>query len=261
MKKILVANWKMNPATSAAAHRLMSRTIAASTSARQLEIIACPPTVYISEIATIRAADPASRRVALGAQDISWHNATGSYTGEVSGQMLRQYGVTHCIVGHSERRGQLQETDEMVSQKITAALSCGMSVIACVGESAGIRRNGIAAAKKFIKTQLEKSIPALLSLPSKNQKPLMVAYEPIWAIGTGNAETPESAGVVITYIKELLASRHNIANPIVLYGGSVNDKNIASFLHQDEIDGALVGGASVDAAGWSSLVKKASLVS
>jgi len=156
------------------------------------------------------------------------------------------------IIGHSERRGYLNETDEMINGKVKMALSAGIKVILCVGENKEIRNKGVSAAKKFIKTQLNKD---LKGIPRRVANGIMVAYEPIWAIGTGKSDTPDKAEEVTSYIKSVLAKEHRVKRPVVLYGGSVNEKNVSSFLKKMDIDGALVGGASLKPKSFKKIIE------
>lgn len=219
MAKYIIANWKMNPVSAVEAVELVKATDVVG-------LIISPPFPFLEVIGkTIKNA-------ALGAQDLFWANSTGAYTGEVSAEELKSMGVKYVIVGHSERRRNLGETDEMVAKKLKAALDAGLMPILCVGESAEERASG--------KTEevISRELRIGLSLLSDDYK-LIVAYEPIWAIGTGTPDTPQNMLNMVKYIGGIAG------NLPVIYGGSVTSKNADDFLKHPEIGGVLVGGASL----------------
>ncbi len=253
MKKTLIANWKENPKNEKMAIALFR----AATKVRQLDniqTIICPPFIYLEKIAGIAQSLHKKNHPLLGAQDVFWEDK-GAYTGEVGPAMLKKLGVKYVIVGHSERRQWLNETDSMINKKIKAALDAGLHIILCVGESAVVRKKGIVASERFVKSQLVKDLKGI-SFDKKTSSQLMVAYEPIWAIGTGRSSTPKEAALMISYIKKTLTSHFAFRNFKVLYGGSVNNKNVDSYIQCNEIDGALVGGASLKAETWKAMVGK-----
>ena len=225
MRKIIVANWKMNVPrlNDWAGFRAPSGVI----------IVICPPFPYLPLI------NFKKMGVKIGAQDLFWENlrSGSAYTGEVSADMLKSFGVEYVIVGHSERRANLNETNEIVNKKIKTALSAGLKVIFCVGESKNVRSNGMTSAKNFVRAQIK---AGLTGVKKNFLRQIIVSYEPIWAIGTGASDKPESSVEMAVFIKSLLPVR-------VLYGGSVNEKNAEKFLSKKELDGALIGRASVDA--------------
>jgi triosephosphate isomerase (TIM) len=224
MKKLIVANWKMNPDSAQAAKQLFADM--GKLKASKSEIVICPPFPYL------HLAKP--KNYALGAQDIFWESK-GAFTGEVAAPMLQSLGVQYVIIGHSERRKWVGETDEVVNRKVKAALAAGLKVILCVGEDAEVRDKGMTAAKRFVDKELREGL-ADLKNPS-----LIVAYEPIWAIGSGRADNPTDTVEMAEFI------RSRVSGARVLYGGSVNSGNAKDFLQHPEIDGALVGGASLRA--------------
>lgn len=226
MQKLIVANWKSNPKRLSAAVRL------ARLSDKKGAVIA-PPYVYIEAISRIL------RHAALGAQDVFFEDG-GAHTGEIGVSQLKNLGVEYVIIGHSERRA-LGETDAVVNKKLMRALKSGMHAILCVGEQSSVRRLGVTAAKQFVRRQLNAD---LTHIPKLLLKRLIVAYEPVWAIGTGEADAPEKSVEIITTIKATLLKK-GIRSPKVLYGGSVTSRNAEQFLSRAEIDGALVGGASL----------------
>ena len=262
MDKIIVANWKMNPPTEAEAKKL-----AKASNVRG--VVICPPFPYISSFKF------QVSRFKLGAQDVFWGNS-GAYTGEVSALMLKNLGVEYVIIGHSERRKWLNETDEMINKKVLAALGAGLKAILCVGEPFSVRKRGLAAAKRFVKNQLKKDLRNVSSFKF-HVSGLIIAYEPIWAIGTGRADSPEETAEMAKFIKDVLgamfhvsrfpeavrqlADRYGAGKFRVLYGGSVNSQNAEMFLDKKEIDGALVGGASIKPKEFGKIIKIAQRLS
>ncbi len=250
MKKLIVANWKMNPESASEAVSL-ARGIEKGISKSGNEVVIAPPFPFLSVVKKVL------KRAKLGAQDDFWEEK-GPRTGEVSPAMLKNLGVKYVIIGHSERRW-LGETDEIINKKIKATLKAKLKPILCVGEHLETRKNGLAAAKGFVKAQLKKDLKGLPATSYKLQATrLIVAYEPIWAISTNkNAlpDKPEDSLKMIQFIKsQLPATKYQIP---VLYGGSVTSKNAKSFLQYKEIDGALVGGASLKAEEFNRIVKSA----
>lgn len=248
-RKLIVFNWKMAPDSFKEAISLFERTrIYADKTRTNAEIIVAPPFVYLEKLATSAVAKGYGG-LRFASQDVFWENPPaggGAYTGEISVKMLKNLGAEYVIIGHSERRKYLNETDEMINKKVLAALEAELKVILCVGEDLSIRKAGKKAVEKFIKSQLEKDLKGLLGI--KNQiSNVIIAYEPIWAIGAGHSDTPQDAVEMIRFIKQTLNSIFHILSHKVLYGGSVDSKNIGNFLKHSEIDGALVGHASLRA--------------
>jgi triosephosphate isomerase len=222
--KTLFANWKMNPQSESEAVKL-----ARAEDLKNAVIV--PPFPFLGAVKKILKHAP------LGAQDVFYEKG-GAYTGEVSPTMLKRLGVRYVIIGHSERR-RLGEDDAMIAKKVNAAVAAGFTVVLCVGEPARIYKKGKRATELFIKKQLRFI---------KNKKNLIVAYEPIWAIGTGKNADPEIAVRVSRCIKGIL--------PVpVLYGGSTNSKNMDGFLEKKEIVGLLIGGASLNAKEFLKMIK------
>lgn len=254
MQKFLVANWKENPKTENEAVALFRAEVKAKTS-KNVQTVICPPFVYLEKLASIVRTLKGKNRVALGAQDVFWESG-GAYTGEISPAMLKNLGVGYVIIGHSERRQWLHETDAMVNKKIRAVLGAGLRVILCVGESANTRKKGIIAAQKFVKNQLVKDLKGV-SRSTFHGKPI-IAYEPIWAIGTGRTASPTDAREMALFIKKQLSLLFHVSFSIdhfpVLYGGSVNSENIGDYLQYEEVNGALVGGASLKTNEWKKIV-------
>lgn len=249
LPKLIAANWKEHPETEAEALKLF-KAVAAVPRARGVEVAMCPPFIYLEEIAREFRRMPARARkqLAIGAQDVFWEEQ-GAFTSEVGPKMLRSLGATYVIIGHSERRRFAKETDAMINKKIALAVRDGMKVILCVGESLSVREKGAEVAKKFVGQQLAKD---LKGVPLKNGN-VLVAYEPIWAIGTGKSDTPDDAREMAVFVKKSLKKTRR-APVSFLYGGSVNGKNAGDFVQLEVIDGALVGGASLKAEEFKKII-------
>ena len=242
---IVAGNWKMN--TDAAAARALVEAIkAAGTSdVRGVEKILCPPFVYLPLVSDLAKGTSLS----VGAQDLHWEEK-GAFTGEVSATMLRDY-ASHVIIGHSERRQYFGETDDSVNKKLRAALAHGLTPIVCVGETDGQRNAG--QTREVLRRHVTGALSDI-TLPDT----AIIAYEPVWAIGTGMAATPADANDAIAFIRGEIASLQGdaIAEAVrILYGGSVTPANIAELVAQPEIDGGLVGGASLVADSFAAMVR------
>ncbi len=190
--------------------------------------------------------------IGIAAQDCSTERKHGAHTGEVAADMLREVGCTHAIVGHSERRQFYCETDDFVQRKTQAALAAGLSVIICIGETLEQREAG--NAEKVVRGQLD---GALRELTASDLDRIIVAYEPVWAIGTGRTATPEQAQEMHAFVRRVFAQKYSeeVGEKLrILYGGSVKPDNIAGLMKQPDVDGALVGGASLDAETFAQLV-------
>jgi len=242
---IVAGNWKMN--TDAAAARALVEAIkAAGTSdVRGVEKILCPPFVYLPLVSDLAKGTSLS----VGAQDLHWEEK-GAFTGEVSATMLRDY-ASHVIIGHSERRQYFGETDDSVNKKLRAALAHGLTPIVCVGETDGQRNAG--QTREVLRRHVTGALSDI-TLPDT----AIIAYEPVWAIGTGVAATAQDANDAIAFIRGEIASLQGdaIAEAVrFLYGGSVTPANIAELVAQPEIDGGLVGGASLVADSFAAMVR------
>ena len=203
------------------------------------EIAVCVPAPYLAQVQAFKAAHASLAAVEVGAQDVSAH-ASGAYTGEVSAAMLKELGCRYVIVGHSERRQYHGETDALVAEKARAALASGITPIVCIGETLAEREAG--RTEEVVKRQLAAVIHANGHCISE----IVVAYEPVWAIGTGKTASPEEAQVVHAVLRaQLKAATDQFARVKILYGGSMNADNAASLLVQPDIDGGLIGGASL----------------
>ncbi len=240
-RPIVAANWKMHKTHLEAMHFVESlRNRLEPQDYRRVEIVICPPFTALRTVQTT--IDGTELEIALGAQDMHWE-PSGAYTGEVSAFMLTKLGVRYVIVGHSERREHFGETDATVNRKVRAAFEQGLTPIMCVGETLEERE----AAKTEAK--VEGQVRAgLADVPKERLGSLVIAYEPIWAIGTGRNAYPEDAQAVISMIREIVGETSKEAADAlrVQYGGSVKSANLSGFMAQPDIDGALVGGASLD---------------
>jgi triosephosphate isomerase len=238
----MAGNWKMNLNHLEAI--ALTQKLAFSLTEKQLtevEVVVLPPFVDIRSVQTLIDGD--KLLIGYGAQDLSPHKS-GAYTGDISGGMLAKLGCQYVVVGHSERRAYHHEDDALVAAKVKAALANDIAPILCVGEGLEVREAGNHVAHTV--GQLD---AALKGLKSDQVEKVVVAYEPVWAIGTGKTATPEDAQEVIGALRNRLADRHgNVADRVrILYGGSVKANNVAATMAQPDIDGALVGGASIDA--------------
>ena len=248
MKRYLIAgNWKMNKTTGEAIE-LAQKLVESLKDVNDRDILICPPfTALYSVYQVIKGTN-----IKLGAQDVFYENS-GAFTGEISPIMLKDVGCEYVIIGHSERRHIIGETDELINKKIKAAINNGLKTILCVGELLEEREAG--KTLEVVKTQIEKGLNGVSKEEMKN---VVIAYEPVWAIGTGKTAKPEDAQEVHAYIRELLSklySKEIAEETIIQYGGSVKASNIDSLMAMPDIDGALVGGASLIAEEFTRIVK------
>jgi triosephosphate isomerase (TIM) len=246
-KKLIAANWKMHK-TAQQAREFVAAFLPMARGHVRDEIVLCPPFLAIPEV--VQAV--AGSAVGVGGQDLFWEK-DGAFTGAISAHMLRAAGCSHVIVGHSERRQFFGETDDTVNRKLRAALSGGLKPIVCVGEVLAEREAGLT--DQVLRRQ---SSIAFREISAAEAHPIVVAYEPVWAIGTGKTATPELAAQAHQVIRSEAAKAfgENAAGALrILYGGSVKAENAAALMAQPEIDGALVGGASLDPKSFAAIVK------
>jgi triosephosphate isomerase (TIM) len=245
-KPLIAGNWKMYK-TIGEAVETVTQLKAKVSGVKDKEILVCPVFTSLKSVCDVLK----GTNIHVGAQDLFWEEK-GAFTGEVSAQMIKDTGCTHVIIGHSERRQYFHETNETVGKKTLAALKVALTPIVCVGEKLDERESG----KTF--AVCEKQIREGLSVLSKEQAAkIVLAYEPVWAIGTGKVATPAQAEEVHIYIRKTIASLfgNDIADGMrILYGGSVKPENVAELMGQSNIDGALVGGASLEADSFAKLV-------
>jgi triosephosphate isomerase len=245
MKKLIAGNWKMNGAASS--NSALVSALLQGTPQWKCHVAVCVPAPYFQQISALTA----GTCIDVGAQDVSPHEA-GAYTGEVSVAMLKDFGVRYAIVGHSERRQYHGETDVLVAAKAQRALAGGITPIVCVGETLAEREAGMT--EEVVKRQLAAVIHANGHCISE----IVVAYEPVWAIGTGKTASPEQAQEVHAVLrKQLQAASASADRVAILYGGSMNATNAASLLCQPDIGGGLIGGASLKAADFLSIIAAA----
>ncbi|TNY37349.1 triose-phosphate isomerase [Thermomonospora catenispora] len=242
-KPIIAGNWKMNN-THYEAMTLVQKLAFALKEAdyQAVEVVVLPPFTALRSVQTLVDADKLEIR--YGAQDVSAH-ASGAYTGEVSGAMLSKLGCSYVVVGHSERRQYHHEDDALVNAKIKAAFANEITPILCVGEGLEVRKAG-----RHVEHTLAQVDGALEKIPAEQARSIVIAYEPVWAIGTGEVATPADAQEVCAAIRGRLAELYDpelAAGVRIQYGGSVKSGNIAGIMAQPDVDGALVGGASLDA--------------
>jgi triosephosphate isomerase len=246
-KPVIAGNWKM--------YKMVSESVETALALKPLVLNANHCEVVIAPVFTAlkTVADRLEgSNIRVAGQDCSTEVEHGAHTGEVAADMLRDAGASHVIIGHSERRQFYGETDESVSKKTRAAMAAGLVAIVCVGETLEERDRG--AAERVVSRQLE---GGLSGLTASDLDRIIIAYEPVWAIGTGRTATPEQAQEMHAFIRRVFAQSHSQAaaeNLRILYGGSVKPDNVAGLMAQDDIDGALVGGASLKADSFAQIV-------
>jgi len=246
-KKLMAANWKMYKTPQQAQEFLRAFLPLVEGHTRD-EIAICPP--YVCLPAVVEAL--AGQSIAVGAQNLHWEKE-GAYTGEVSAGMLVAGGCSHVIIGHSERRQYFGETDDTVNRKLKAALAAGLTPIVCVGEVLQERESGLT--EEVICRQC---LRGLGGISGEEARRLVIAYEPVWAIGTGKTATPQIAAEAHAVIRAEAATalgKHVAENMRILYGGSVKPENVKALMSEREIDGALVGGASLDPKSFAAIVR------
>lgn len=247
-KPLIAGNWKMYKTKDDALAFIYAVNVEVPDK-DVVESVICAPAIFLKDLVKRE-----GENLRIGAQNMHYAEE-GAYTGEISAAMLKSYGVDYVIVGHSERRAYFNETDETVNLKLISAVNVDITPIVCVGESLEIRE--AETTNQVVKKQIEK---AYLNVSAQDALKTVVAYEPIWAIGTGVTATPEQANETIIAIRSVIKKLYNeeVSEQIrILYGGSVNTKNVDSLLSMSDIDGALVGGASLDPNSFLTLVRAA----
>lgn len=233
-KPFIAGNWKMN--MTAESGKKLIEELKPLVKNANCDVALCVPAILIPEM--VKAADGSN--IKIGAENVHWA-ASGAYTGEISAAMLKEYGVSYAIIGHSERRQYFGETDETVNKRTLTALENGLTPIVCVGETLSQRENG--ETEKVLDTQLETGLKGV-----EDATKLVIAYEPVWAIGTGKTATDEQAQETIAYIRKKIGQLFcpKCAEKIIIqYGGSMNAGNCKGLMAQPDIDGGLIGGASL----------------
>ena len=251
-KRMIAGNWKMNKTYAEGVVLAQGLADELKDGTGDVDVVVCPPAVDLKGVSEV--IEQASAPFALGGQNVYWEES-GAYTGETAPSMLEAVGATYCIIGHSERRDYFGETDEDVNKKARALMAHGIVPISCCGESLEVREAGKHV--EFVVDQIKKDTEGLeISDPAK----YVVAYEPIWAIGTGKTATADDAQEVCGAIRATLAEvfgEETAAGIRILYGGSAKPENIAGFLEKEDVDGALVGGASLKADSFAAMVRSA----
>lgn len=249
MKKIIVANWKMNPKSLLEAEQLLDSLKESVRESRNIEIVVCPPFVWLEKFLSQIGS---KKSLILGAQNCHWESH-GAFTGEVSAAMLADLGVEYAIIGHSERRQYLGESDSIINAKARAALKAKIKPIICVGERQNEEMHLV------VENQVRS---ALNGIPASQLKEIIIAYEPVWAIGPGDPCSPDSALSANLFIKKILTKLYNRTSAekiAILYGGSVDQKNAADYVNRSQMAGLLVGGASLDAEDFREIIRRADL--
>lgn len=248
-KKVIAGNWKMNMNLHQS-QKLVSEILNGLGKDSKAEVIVCPPYTSLSEVSSLLK----GTQVKLGAQNM-FYEESGAFTAEISADMLKSVGCEYVIIGHSERRVIFNESDEFINKKIKTALVNELNPIFCVGELLEQRESN--ETMKVISAQIEKGLEGIASDQMKN---IIIAYEPVWAIGTGKTATPQQANEVHLFIRELVAKKFSspVAESLIIqYGGSVKPDNSSELLSQKDIDGALVGGACLKADSFLSIIASA----
>jgi triosephosphate isomerase len=245
-KPLMAGNWKMNKTVEEAVSmvKALKEAVAGIT---DVEILVCPTFTSLYAVNN----EIKGSNINLGSQNLFWE-AKGAFTGEISPSMVKDSGCSYAIIGHSERRQYFGETDETVNKRTKAAFANGLIPVVCVGETLEEREKDITF--KVIETQIR---GGMANLPAEESETVVIAYEPVWAIGTGKTATPDQAQEVHAFIRKLYKEIYKDAADKVriLYGGSVNPKNVSELMKQPDIDGGLVGGASLEADSFAQLVK------
>ncbi len=247
-RPFIAGNWKMNLTRAESAD--LAKAVASKVTGTAVEVALCPPSVYLETVCSAVQGSP----VGVGAQNL-YHESAGAFTGEISAAMVKDIGCRYVILGHSERRNILGESSEFINKKVLAALEAGLVPIVCVGELLEQREAG--QTQKVIQQQFDGTFAGL---SADQMRQLVIAYEPVWAIGTGKVATPDQAEEVHRDLRGLMESRYNseVAEAVrIQYGGSVNADNAENLLSQKNIDGALVGGASLKPDSFLAIIEAA----
>jgi triosephosphate isomerase len=246
MKPLVIANWKCNPINQKEAKKLFNSVKDGVKEIRNVEIVVCPPFVYLSVI------KHKNSNIKIGAQDSFWENS-GAFTGGASPLMLKDLGCQYVILGHSERRIFFGDTDEIINKKIKAVISAGLGPIFCIGETEAEKKKG--DTWKVLETQIAKG---LSGVSEKEMENIVIAYEPVWAIGTGNPCSTDETKKSVQFIREVISNLYpdaTLNNLRILYGGSVNSQNVGDYFAKSGIEGFIIGGASLKPEEFIKIVK------
>jgi len=253
---LIIANWKMNPLALKEAEHIFNVVRKGVRGIKEVKIVICPPFLYLEKLSQHL---KNTSLFSLGAQDCFWEEK-GAYTGAVSPLMLKNLGCRYVIIGHSERRRHFQETDEIINKKIKAALKARLKPILCVGEEASDFFNDQGKVLKETSLVIGEQLQmGLQDVPASRVREVIIAYEPVWAIGTGNPCLPDDALKASLFLKKILVKlygRSTAEKVPILYGGSVTSQNAADYLQEMGLDGLLVGGASLNGTEMVRIVKK-----
>jgi triosephosphate isomerase len=256
--KYVIANWKMNPPTYREAEKLAS-AVSRVKHGKNVEVVICAPFIFVDRISAFLKMRNLNPKTHVGAQDCFWEDPAGPYTGEISPAMLKNSGAEYVILGHSERRKFLEETDEMVAKKVKAAIEAGLKVVLCVGEPWEVRKKGDAAVRKYVVRQL---VASLKNVPRSTSARLFLVYEPVWAISTSaihRACDPDEAEKMVRLISMYASAKLGFQRAFGIYGGSVNGENALGYLSRKYIDGVLPGAASLKSAQFEKIIEAAEL--
>jgi triosephosphate isomerase len=246
MKPLIVANWKMNPQTLAEAKQLFDSVRKGLENIKNTEVVICLPFLYISNLKS------KISNVKLGGQDCFWEKS-GAFTGGISPFMLKNLGCDYVILGHSERRIHFGDTNEIINKKIKTAISAGLKPIFCIGETEKEKKEG--ETKSVLTTQIEKG---LIGISVDQIKDIVIAYEPVWAIGTGNPCEPEETKKMVALIQKIISELYSdkiSGNLRILYGGSLNSKNVGDYFKSARVYGFIIGGASLNPEEFIKIIK------
>lgn len=247
MKPLIIANWKCNPISLVEAKRIFNSVKKGIINVKKTEVVICSPFVYL-----ITSNKQQATQIKLGGQNCFWEEK-GAYTGEVSPKMLKDLGCQYVILGHSERRKYFNETDEIINRKIKAALRVKLKPIFCIGETKTEREKG--KTQNILKSQIEKG---LKKIPGNRIKNIIIVYEPIWAVGTGNPCDINEAQIMGLLIRKIIANLYNrqiVRNLRVVYGGSVDSKNARDYIKESGMNGLLIGKASLNPKEFVKIIK------
>jgi len=246
MKSLIIGNWKCNPINLEEARKIFVAVENGVKEIENVETVICPPFIYLLDLKSI------SNNLKIGAQDCLWEKS-GAFTGAISPLMLKNIACQHVILGHSERRTNFEETNEIINKKIKAALSVGLNVIFCFGETEIEKRKG--QTDKVLEVQIKKG---LSGVSEKEMENIVLAYEPVWAIGTGNSCSPEDTQKTSLFIRKIITNFYPdiiLDNLRILYGGSINSENVEDYSLKSGVQGFIVGGASLKPDEFIKIVK------
>jgi len=246
MKPFIIANWKMNPATTQEAKSLFDSVKDGLSGIKNVDLVICPPFIYLAAFNSYLSI------IKLGAQDC-FYEKSGPFTGGISSLMLKDLGCQYVILGHSERRIHFKETDEIINKKIKAVVSAGLNVIFCIGETEAEKKKG--ETQNVLEVQIKRGLDGI---SAKEMENIVIAYEPVWAIGTGNPCSPDETRKAVLFIRKLISKIYPariLDNLRILYGGSVNSENVRDYFGKSGVEGFIIGGASLKPEEFIKIIK------